>query len=62
MHMLACIKGIRWVAETNNDLGSVEKGLLIKKSLLILSLVSTVGLVGFFLKHRLLCHVMGKLI
>ncbi|XP_044258655.1 post-GPI attachment to proteins factor 2-like [Tribolium madens] len=58
-HMLACIKAIRWVAETNNDLESVQKGLLIKKCLLILSLVSTVGLVTFFLKHRLLCHDMA---
>jgi hypothetical protein len=61
MHMLACIKGIRWVAETNNDIKSVQKGLLIKQSLLIISLASTIGLVGFFLKHRLLCHDMGEL-
>ncbi|CAH1373460.1 post-GPI attachment to proteins factor 2-like [Tenebrio molitor] len=59
MHMLACIKGIRWVAETNNDIKSVQKGLLIKQSLLIISLASTIGLVGFFLKHRLLCHDMA---
>ncbi|RZC33415.1 post-GPI attachment to proteins factor 2-like, partial [Asbolus verrucosus] len=59
LHMLACIKGIRWVAETNNDVQTVQKGLFIKQSLLLLSLVSTVGLVGFFLEHRLLCHDMA---
>lgn len=60
MHMVACIKGIRWVAETNNEIKNVEKGLFVKQSLLILSLVSTAGLVIFFLEHRYLCHEMGK--
>lgn len=61
MHMLACIKGIRYAAESRNDLESVRSGLSIKKSLLTLSLISTVGLVGFFLEHRLLCHRMGMI-
>lgn len=59
-HMLACIKGIRWVAETNNDVKVVQNGLLIKQGLLVISVLSTIGLVGFFLEHRLLCHDMGK--
>lgn len=33
----------------------------IKKGLFAVSIVSTVGLIVFFLKHRLLCHDMGKL-
>lgn len=59
-HMLACIKGIRWVAETNNGVKDVQNGLLIKQGLLVISVLSTIGLVGFFLEHRLLCHDMGK--
>lgn len=59
--MLACIKGTRYAAESRNDLQSVQKGLYIKKNLLIISLISTAGLVGFFLEHRLLCHRMGML-
>lgn len=31
-----------------------------KQALFITSLVSTVGLIIFFLKHRLLCHDLGK--
>lgn len=31
-----------------------------KQALFITSLVSTVGLIVFFLKHRLLCHDLGK--
>lgn len=59
-HMLACIKGIKAVAQTRNDMGHVRKGLQIKQMLLNISLISTIGLVVFFLEHRLLCHRMGK--
>lgn len=31
-----------------------------KQALFIMSLVSTIGLIIFFLKHRLLCHDLGK--
>lgn len=31
-----------------------------KQALFITSLISTVGLIIFFLKHRLLCHDLGK--
>lgn len=58
--MLACIKGIKAVAQTRNDMSLVRKGLQIKQMLLNISLISTIGLVGFFLEHRLLCHRMGK--
>lgn len=60
-HMLACIKGIKYVAQTRSDVDSPYKGLQIKQTLLNLSLLSTIGLVGFFLQHRLLCHRMGKI-
>lgn len=59
-HMLACIKATKKVAETRNDLVAIRRGLRIKQGLFIVSLLSTVGLVGFFLEHRLLCHDMGK--
>lgn len=39
---------------------TIAQSLYTKKILLITSLIATVGLVGFFLKHRLLCHDMGK--
>lgn len=59
-HMLTCIKGIKLVAQTNNDVKGVSERLKVKKLLFVTSLVSTAGLVGFFLEHRYLCHDMGK--
>lgn len=58
--MLACIKATKKVAETRSDFINFHRGLLIKQGLFIISLVSTIGLIGFFLEHRLLCHDMGK--
>ncbi|KAJ8919183.1 hypothetical protein NQ315_012170 [Exocentrus adspersus] len=57
-HMLACIKGIKAVAQTRNDM-HLCKGLHIKQTLLNISLISTIGLVCFFLEHRWLCHRMA---
>lgn len=60
-HMLACIKAMKLVAQTNNDVEeAIRKRLRVKKLLFVTSLVSTGGLVGFFLEHRYLCHDMGK--
>lgn len=59
-HMLACIKGIKFVIQTRSDIVYPYKGLQIKETLLNVSMLSTIGLVGFFLQHRLLCHRMGK--
>lgn len=58
--MLACIKGIKLVARTNNEMEEAERRLRVKMALFVISLVSTIGLVGFFLEHRYLCHDMGK--
>lgn len=60
--MLACIKATKKVAQTvaSNKHDNLQKGLLIKQGLFIISILSTVGLVGFFLEHRLLCHDMGN--
>ncbi|KAJ8968004.1 hypothetical protein NQ314_002538 [Rhamnusium bicolor] len=58
-HMLACIKGIKAVAQTRTDMSYVNQGLYIKQTLLNISLISTIGLVSFFLEHRLLCHRMA---
>lgn len=58
-YMLACIKAIKLVAQANNDMESVRKGLIIKNRLFVTSLVSTFGLVAFFMQHRFLCHNLG---
>jgi hypothetical protein len=36
------------------------RSLQYKQALFMMSLVSTIGLIIFFLKHRLLCHDLGK--
>nr|CAH7740298.1 unnamed protein product [Callosobruchus chinensis] len=59
VHMIACIRGIKAVAETKNDMNFGRKALQLKQTLLNISLISTIGLVGFFLEHRLLCHRMA---
>lgn len=59
-HMLASIKATKRVAETRNELVSIQRILAFKQALFILSVISTIGLVGFFLEHRYLCHDMGK--
>lgn len=59
-HMLSSIKSLQFVRRTNTSNFEVTHGLYIKQVLFIMSLVSTAGLVIFFLKHRLLCHDMGK--
>lgn len=61
-HMLSCIKGIKRVAQTNNDLPNVTRGLRVKKALFTISLLCTLGLIGFFLEHRYFCHEMGELV
>ncbi|KAJ8983911.1 hypothetical protein NQ317_006715 [Molorchus minor] len=58
-HMLACIKGIKAVAQTRGDSSLVKRSLQIKRILLNISLISTIGLIGFFLEHRLFCHNMA---
>ncbi|CAH1971362.1 unnamed protein product [Acanthoscelides obtectus] len=61
LHMIACIKGNKIVAKTRNDMLCMRKALQLKQTLLNVSLISTIGLVVFFLEHRLLCHRMGML-
>lgn len=58
-HMLASISATKKVAETRNELRNFQKTLTIKLTLFIVSVISTVGLVGFFLEHRYLCHDMA---
>ena len=57
-HMLATIKVFKLVKPNMSD--AERNSYLIKKFLFATSIVSTVGLCIFFLKHRLLCHDMGK--
>ncbi|XP_056643583.1 post-GPI attachment to proteins factor 2-like [Diorhabda sublineata] len=60
VHMLACIKGIKAVGVTRNKTDDdLTKCLQLKQNLLNISLLMTVGLIGFFLEHRLLCHRMA---
>lgn len=61
MHMLANIKASKQVAQTRDQLNAIQRILAFKQGLFILSVISTVGLIGFFLEHRYLCHDMGKL-
>lgn len=57
-HMLATLKVYR-LAHPN--MADAEKAsYLVKKCLFVISILSTVGLLIFFAKHRLLCHEMGK--
>ena len=58
VYMLALVRLIRAVRPdmTPKEFNSFR----IKKALFVVSIVSTVGLIVFFLKHRLLCHDMGK--
>ncbi|XP_019872763.2 post-GPI attachment to proteins factor 2-like [Aethina tumida] len=58
-HMLANIYAIKKVAASRNDLESVSEQVKYKKKLFLISILSTIGLVGFFLQHRLLCHRMA---
>jgi len=57
-HMLATIKVFKLVKPNMND--AERNSYLIKKCLFATSIVSTIGLCIFFLKHRLLCHDMGE--
>ncbi|XP_021938242.1 post-GPI attachment to proteins factor 2-like [Zootermopsis nevadensis] len=56
-YMLATIKVFKLVKPNMSD--SERNSYLIKKCLFATSIVSTVGLCVFFLKHRLLCHDMA---
>lgn len=58
-YMLATLKVFKLVRTNMND--SERLSYLIKKILFIISIASTVGLIIFFLKHRFLCHDLGKL-
>lgn len=61
-HMLATIK----LFQHMHPGGPIEEkdafSLSCKKFLFALSIASTIGLILFFLKHRLLCHDMGELL
>lgn len=58
-HMLASIKSIQFLKKLDSSNLEVSHGLFFKQVLFVTSLISTVGLVIFFLKHRLLCHDMA---
>lgn len=59
-HMLASIKSIQLLRRIDRSNLDITHGLFMKQILFITSLISTTGLIIFFLKHRLLCHDMGK--
>lgn len=60
-HMLSSIKSLQFIKDTNDKNFEVTHRLYLKQVLFVTSLVSTAGLVIFFLKHRLLCHDMGMI-
>lgn len=57
--MLSCIKGMKAISCTGCTV-NICKALHFKEILFKISFISTIGLVVFFLEHRLLCHRMGK--
>ncbi|KAH1022510.1 post-GPI attachment to proteins factor 2-like isoform X2 [Dendroctonus ponderosae] len=54
-HMVACIRGTKLAADSRKDLESIKAGLKYKQNLLVLSLISTAGLLIFFIQHRFFC-------
>ncbi|XP_076260342.1 post-GPI attachment to proteins factor 2-like isoform X3 [Rhynchophorus ferrugineus] len=58
-HMIACIKGTQFAARTRQGMESVKSGLKYKKDLFVLSILCTIGLIFFFLQHRLFCFRMA---
>ncbi|KAG5892309.1 hypothetical protein JTB14_023489 [Gonioctena quinquepunctata] len=58
-HMLACIKAMKAIMEMRKNTCDIQRKVGIKQALLVVSIWSTVGLIGFFLQHRLLCHRMA---
>lgn len=59
-HMLATIKLYQLLHTAETMTPQQEDSLKWKKRLFAVSIASTIGLILFFLKHRLLCHDMGK--
>nr|XP_023016902.1 post-GPI attachment to proteins factor 2-like isoform X1 [Leptinotarsa decemlineata] len=60
-HMLACIKGVNIMAELKNGTNDVLRHIQLKKKLFKISISSTIGLVVFFLQHRLFCHRLANI-
>lgn len=58
-HMLACMKALKSIGLTNGNKPSMQKELFYKQTLFWVSMLFTVGMILFFLKHRLLCHDMA---
>ncbi|XP_065156953.1 post-GPI attachment to proteins factor 2-like [Atheta coriaria] len=58
-HMVACIKAAQIVAISNDNVEAAQTELFYKKFLFYLSIACTIGMIVFFLKHRLLCHNMA---
>ena len=59
-HMLLTIRLVQKIRVHRPITEASENSLWWKKALFTASLVSTAGLIIFFLKHRLLCHDLGK--
>lgn len=57
--MLTCTNAMKAISQTGCTV-NICRSLKFKTTLLKISLISTIGLVVFFLEHRLLCHRMGK--
>jgi len=57
-YMLTTLKVYKMVHPVMDE--NQQYSFKLKKSLFVTSILSTVGLFVFFLKHRFLCHDMGK--
>lgn len=61
-HMLATIKLNGVIHEDHTELSQKQRdSIKWKKILFAMSILSTIGLLIFFAKHRFYCHVLGKL-
>lgn len=59
--MAAALKGLQNIALSRKDLKIFDQEIFYKKTLLIISLISTVFMIAFFAEHRLLCRELGKI-
>lgn len=59
--MLASLKALQNIALTRKDFKVFEQEIFYKKTLLIISIISTIFMCAFFAEHRLLCRELGEM-
>lgn len=58
--MLAALKALQNIALSRKDFKLFEQEIFYKKTLLIVSIISTIFMCAFFAEHRLLCRELGE--